>query len=165
MIKRYTRFILCRCTLCKFLQKHTKNKNSIFITIIYFELFSWNWTRGQRRKPDQLRKSSLLSIGGGFDIEAGDDAGPAVRYPAVATGPVKYPATLESLRNKSCFWSRKEDQIGDASRIAFTLNKINIINIEDWILQGQEVIRGYFFQELLKNDRINRPYIDRWWIY
>jgi len=53
-------------------------------------------------------------------MAAGEDDGPAVRYPAVATGPVKYPATLLSDKNKSCFWSRKEDQMGDASKIAFT---------------------------------------------
>lgn len=59
-------------------------------------------------------------MGGGFDIAAGDDAGPAVKYPAVATGPVRYPATLESFKNKSCFWSRNDDQIGEASRMALT---------------------------------------------
>ena len=53
-------------------------------------------------------------------MAAGDDEGPEVKYPAVWTGPVRYPATLLSERKRSCFWSRNDDHIGDASKIWFT---------------------------------------------
>ena len=69
---------------------------------------------------DQL--SSWWSIGGGLAESAGLFA-PWVKYPATPTGPVRYPAWDVSEINRSCFWSRYDDQTWLESRISLTLNR------------------------------------------